>query len=210
VAEKRTADIYDLEGKTKMFTLEAERTEEGGVSHYTATYKDTQGNVVGTEKGESAGGKLVKYEPSRVLTEDSGLVEVKDGKIYFTYIEKGKKSTSRDNFKENTLYSGMLVPFIQDHLDKIVAGDSPSFPYVAWFRKETVGFQVSYDKDKSAEGQIAIKMNPTNLLYRSLVNPIYFNFDKATKKLVSIKGRTFLKAKIDGRIKDFDGIAKYN
>ncbi len=205
--EKYSADLYDLDGKTKLFTYEAERAESGQTMTYTAVYKDLSGQVVAQEKGEAVQGVFTKYEASRPPLEESGSVEVKDGKIHFNYTEKTKTSSSKDNFKNNTLFSGTLVPFLQANMDKVVGGQELSFPYVVWYRKETVGFKFVFDKEES--GKLVFKMVPTNMLYRSLVNPLFFTLDKTTKKLISVKGRTMPKIKDGSRWKDVDSFVQY-
>ena len=206
--EAYTADIFDLDGKEKLFTLSAQRVLTADGMTYTATFKDMTGTVVGEEKVETKTGSLVRYDVVRPLVKEKGLIEVKDGKIYFTYTEDGKTSQAKTALKPDTLVSGTLVPFMESRLKDLLEKKEVTFGYAVWFRKEVMGFKFSFEKEEA--NNIIIKMIPTNFLYRSLVNPIYFTMDKTTKKLVSIKGRSLPKIKKDGSWRDFDGFIKYN
>jgi len=205
--EKYSGDIYDLEGKEKLMTYEADRTLTKDTMEFKAVFKDLNGNITGQESGTVVAGKLVKYTAERPPAKDSGLVEVKDGKIHFTYTDGGKTSDSKATFKEDTLFSGMLVPHMQSNFDTLLAKKDLKFPYVVWYRKEAMGFRVQFDREDG--GNVVFKMAPSNMLYRSLVNPIEFTFEKATKKLISIKGRTMPKVSKDGKLRDFDALIKY-
>lgn len=206
--ESYTADVFDIDGKEKLFTYAAERTYTADTMKFTSTFKDLTGAVVATEKAELKNGKIIKYEVERIPTKESGLIEGKDGKMVFTYTESGKKSSATTTPKSDVLISANLVPYIEAHLKELLAKKDVTFGYAVWFRKEIMSFKFSYEKEEGEN--VVIKMNPTNMLYRSLVNPIYFTLNKTTKKLVSVKGRSLPKIKQGSAYRDFDGFVKYN
>jgi hypothetical protein len=205
---KATADVYDFEGKTKLYSYNNSRTIANGVETYLAEYKDiATGEVAASEKAETREGVIVRYEVNRPGTKDSGVIEVKEGKIIFSYNDNGKKSESKEPLKENTLISATLCPYLESHFADLMSKKDVDFKYAVWYRKETVGFRFSYEREEN--DQVVIKMNPTNFLYRSLVKPIFFTYSKDGKKLISIKGRTLPKRKDGSSWKDFDGLALY-
>lgn len=206
--ESYTADVFDIDGKEKLFTFSAERVYTADTMTYTATFKDLTGAVVATENAEIKNGQIVKYSVERIPTKETGLVETTDGKMSFTYTEGGKKSTAKTTPKGDVLISATLVPYIEKNLKDLLAKKDVTFGYAVWFRKEVMSFKFSYEKEEG--NNVVVKMNPTNLLYRSLVNPIYFTLDKKTKKIISIKGRALPKVKKGGAWRDFDGLLKYN
>lgn len=206
--ESYTADVFDIDGKEKLFTFSADRVYTADTMTYTATFKDLTGAVVATEKAEVKNGQIVKYDVERIPTKEKGLIEFKDGKMSFTYNDNGKTSTAKATPKGDVLISATLVPYIDTHLKDLMAKKDVTFGYAVWFRKEVMSFKFSYEKEEG--NNVVIKMNPTNLLYRSLVNPIYFTLDKTSKKLISIKGRSLPKVKKGDAYRDFDGFVKYN
>lgn len=206
--EVSQSDVFDVEGKTKLFTYEAKRVYDKDAMSFEAQFKDaTTGEVVALEKAQIKNGVIERYEVQRIQTKESGIIEVKDGKIVFSYNDAGKKSESKEPLKETTLVSATLVPHLESKFSDLLAKKDVDFRYAVWYRKETVGFRFSFDKEEN--DQVVIKMNPTNFLYKSLVNPIYFTFKKSSKKLVSIKGRTLPKHKVGSAWKDLDALAIY-
>ncbi len=206
--ENASADLYDVDGKEKLLSFEAIRIENKDSYTYESKFKDAKtGELVAHEKAEILKGDLVRYEVQRVGTKESGVVEVKDGKIRFTYEEAGKKSENKEDHKEPTIISASLVPFITGNIDGLLAKKEVKFRYAVWYRKETMGFECTLDKVEN--NQVVIKMNPTNLLYKSLAKPLYFTFDKTSKKLLTLKGRTLPKLKVGSAWKDLDVLAIY-
>jgi len=205
--ETFSADLYDLSGKTKLFTYEGSRTFKGDEMTYATTFKDLQGNVAAQEKIVSNKLVLVKYEADRPSAGDKGVVEVHGTGLWFTYTENNKTTTKKEPFKPNTMVSATLLPYLQENVDSVVAGKDLVFPFAVWFRQETVNFKVSFDKEDG--GNLIFKMVPTNLLYRSLVDPIYFILDKSSKKIVQLKGRTMPKIHENGHVKEADVLAIY-
>ncbi len=206
--DKSVADVFDYEGKIKLFDYQNARSKSGDVDVYTAEFKDvTTGQVAATEKAETRNGVIVRYEVNRVGAKDSGVIEVKDGKIIFSYNDNGKKSEAKEPLKENTLISATLCPYLESHFADLLSKKDVDFRLAVWYRKETVGFRFSYDREEN--GKLVVKMNPTNFLYKSLVKPIYFTYNVANKKLVSIQGRTLPKRKEGSSWRDLDVLAIY-
>ena len=183
--EVSQSDVFDLEGKTKLFTYESKRIYDKDAMSFEAQFKDVvTGEIVASEKAQIKNGVIERYEVQRIPTKESGVIEVKDGKLIFSYNDAGKKSESKEPLKETTLVSASLVPHLESKFNELLAKKDVDFRYAVWYRKETVGFRFSFDKEEN--DLVVIKMNPTNFLYKSLVNPIYFTYKKSSKKLVSI------------------------
>lgn len=206
--EKYKADVFDLEGKEPFFTYEAERTYTGDKMNYTATFKDLQGEVVAEEKAELDKGVIVRFESERKPTREKGLIEVRDGRMYFTYTERGDKKTKWAILQPDTVLSANFTPFIESHWNDLMAKKPVKFNYAVWYRMETVGFQFTHDSETANE--VVFKMAPTNLFYRSLVNPLFITYDKKSKRLLTLKGRTLPKIKKGNSWRDFDALIKYH
>lgn len=208
-SEKATADVFDLEGKTKLFNYQSERIYTVNTMDFTASFKDLEGGLAADEKAHLENGKLVKYEVVLPPTGEKGLIEVKDGYVIFNYWEKSKHTSSKEKVQPDILVSANLVPHLQAHMEDFLAKKDIVFRYAVWHRKETVGFKFTFDREEDG-GIVVAKMVPTNFLYRSLVDPLYFALEKTTKKLVYIKGRTTPKIKKDGSWRDLDAYTKFH
>lgn len=206
------ADLFDLESKNKLFTYEAHRTYSGDASIYESTYRDVaNGEVVASEKAELRNGDLVRYSVERKSTNETGVIEVREGKVLFIYNDNGKKSEGKESLKEPTkeatIVSANLIPFAENKMADLLAKKDVDFRYAVWYRKETVGFRLSYEREEGSK--VVIKMNPTNFLYKSLVKPLYLTFDKTNKKLLEIRGRTLPKKKEGSAWRDIDVLSVY-
>lgn len=202
------ADVFDLDGTEKMFTFQSDRTIVDGKLTYSSRFKDLNGEVVAQENAEINNWQIVKFESERTMTKDKGLIEGRDGRLFFTYTDHGKKSTKWENAKPDTLVSASLCPFLESHWDDLMAKKDVKFYYAVWYRQETVQFKFFYDKEEG--GNVTFQMVPTNIFYRSLVNPLFITYKKSNKKLVSIKGRTVPKVKKKDAWRDFDAFIKYH
>ncbi len=210
VNDTSQAELFDLETKNKLFTYEARRVHNNETTTYESQYKDAvSGEVVASEKAELQNGKLVRYFVERKPTQETGVIEVKDGKVLFSYNDNGKKSEGKEplNTKEPTIVSANLVALAEDKMDDLLAKKAVDFRYAVWYRKETVGFRYSYEREEG--NKVVIKMNPTNFLYKSLVKPIYLTFDKTSKKLLEIRGRSLPKKKEGSSWRDVDALSVY-
>lgn len=204
-----TADLNDLSGKEKKFTCETRREYTADSMNFTSTYKDLQGNIAVEEKGQITAGTLVRYEIQRKQTNDSGVIEVQDKKITFKYFDgKSQKADKTEPLQPETLVSANLIPYLQGHFSNIMAKEEVKFKYAVWYRQETVGFKFTYEKEEG--NSVIVRMSPTNMLYRSLVDPIFITLDKTTHTATHYKGRTVPKIEVDGKWKDFDSLITYH
>lgn len=207
-AEIVTSELFDLSGKEKKFTCEVRREYTADSMNFSAHYKDLQGNIVVEEKGQITSGNIVRYEIQRKQTNDNGVIEVQDKKIIFKYFDgKSQKTDKSEPLQPDTLVSANLIPFLQGHFAKIMAKEDVKFKYAVWYRQETVGFKFAYEKEEG--NSVIVRMTPTNMLYRSLVDPIFITLDKTTHNATEYKGRTVPKIEVDGKWKDFDSLVTY-
>jgi hypothetical protein len=202
-----TGEVFDFDGKEKLFNYESERKVTGNSLNSVSRYKDLTGEIVAEEKAEIVNGELKSYHAERMPTREKGLIETRDGRIFFTYTERGKKSTKYEKLEPNTLVSASICPHLEAHWDELMAKKDLVFRYAVWYRQETVGFKLSFYKEQG--DQVIFEMNPTNIFYRSLVNPLFFHYDKKARHLVELKGRTMPKIKKGSSWRDLDALIKY-
>jgi hypothetical protein len=211
--EKQTTEVvkgevFELESKAKLFNYESERISKANTLDYTARYKDLNGDVVAEEKAEIINGEIKKYEAQRMTTKEKGLIEVRDGRIFFTYSEMGNKKTKYEKLEPNTLVSASICPFLETRWSNLMAKQEINFRYAVWYRQETVGFKIFFDKEEG--NNVIFQMVPTNIFYRSLVNPLFFYYNKKDRQLVTLKGRTMPKYKKGNAWRDLDAIINYS
>ena len=149
VAEDFSADVFDFEGKTKLFTFAGSRVTDKGVMTYSSEYKGLDSSVVIKEKATITKGVIDNYEIESLQSGEKGKIYVKGKKIYFEYTnEKKKRSKAKTKLQPNTLVSASLVPFLQENFSKILAKKDLNFKYAVWYRKELVSFRFVFYEEK--------------------------------------------------------------
>lgn len=204
-----TAVLYDLESNKKLYTYEATRTFAKTDMTYKGEYKNLDGSIAVAENATINKGTIQNYEIDSKQTGEKGKIYTKKGKIYFEYTDsKGKKTDSYTKLYPDTLVSANLIAHAQANLDKLIKDKTVPFKYAVWYRKEVISFR--FTLDKSDDKTITIKMTPSNLLYRSMVDPIYYTLNKKTKELIESRGRVIPKKKVDGDWESLDAHVKYD
>lgn len=207
--EDINATLYDLDGKEKKFTSETHRKATVDTLYSDSSYKNLDGTPVVTEKAEIKMGTLVHYEIQQLQTKERGTIDVVDGKLIFKYYDgTSQKNDKKEKLEPNTLVSSNLLTYLQSHLEEVLKKQNVEFYLAVWYRQETVKFAYSFEKEEG--NNVVVRMAPTNMLYRSLVDPIFITVDKTTKNIVSYKGRTTPKEMVNGRYKDFNSLIVYH
>ncbi len=207
------ADLFEQNSKRekKLFTLQVEDVAADaanpGAEGTVVTYKDLEGNVVVQENAWAKGADLVKTEIQQKQTGQKGIIEVKDGKVFFTKVDSdGKSSTKEEKMGKTFVVSATFQKYVHANWEAISSGKEVEFRYGVWDRQETVGFEVfKIGEEKIGEqNAIVLKMKPSSFLIAALVKPIIFKFAADGSKLLEMNGRVPPK-KQDGKSwKDLD------
>ncbi|MFN7728678.1 MAG: hypothetical protein ACK5P7_05950 [Bdellovibrio sp.] len=109
------ADVFEQgSGKSKkLYTFEHKSTPAEDGEKTVAVFKDLEGNVVFEEKVTLRGTELVKSEISQNQTKQSAVVEVKEGKVFFSKTIDGKTKTSEEKLGNTFVMTGNFQKFIQ-------------------------------------------------------------------------------------------------
>lgn len=197
--------------KNKVYTFK--RFESGPKDTKTVrrVYENLKGEVVATEIAYYENGKVRRLELDHKQINDTGSVEVKDGKLFFSYTEYGETKTDSEKLRAHFITSDDFVPFVETHWDELLSGKEFSMRYPVLSRKETIGFDLEKSKELSWKGKPAIefKMSASSFFVSALVDPLYLTFDKETKKLVKMVGRTVPREFKNGKWVDWDALILY-
>lgn len=170
------------------------------------TYLGLDGAELVVEQLAVKEGQITQYALQHKQLKENGSMEVKDGKLNFSYTANGKTSTNTEEIP-NKLVAGLsLRPFIEKHWDEIIKGESVSFRYAVLDRRETVGFKV-FKSEEGKRGEIptlTIKMKPTSFIIAAIVDPVVLVFSAQDRSLLEIAGRTLPKKAVDGGWENLD------
>jgi hypothetical protein len=203
------AKIYDKSSNKQKLLFVSDHREKtdktnNTVIHRTFSYPD--GKIAVEEEITLLNNKIQKMALSQKQTLEEGSLEVRDGKIYFSYTKNGKTNTDNEKLTDNLVVGGTIVPYLQKNWATVLEGKDVNVRYAALDRKETVGFKFFKVEEKKFEGKdaIIVKMKPSSFLIAAIVDPLYFTFSSDGSDLYEIVGRTAPKIQIDGKWKDLD------
>lgn len=203
-----TAELFDKKGGKKLYTYEGTRSFTGNKMEYKGLYKTPDGTDAVVETGLIENDTVISYTIDSLLSKEKGEITSKNGSITFKQKERNKKKKKKKyKLAPNTLVSANLVHFVQMNFDKILKKETVPFEYAVWSRREVIGFRFAFDKEDA--NTITISMTPRNLLYRSLVDPIKYTFDKKTKFLLESQGRVIPKQGKGRNWKSLDAYVTY-
>lgn len=210
-----TAKIYDLKDRSKhMFNYVSEVEFDGDSRAYVNRIMDLEGNILVLEKtiAVNGGRTVLLFEQEQRQVGSVGKIEVREGKIFFSYAKDGKAKTDDEKSTDDFIVTSTLVANLKHEWEKIAKGETVKFRLGVVDRLETVGFQVKKEGDKLPSGGAGqlLKMKPSSVIISALVNPLRLGFDSEGQQLLEIEGRTPVKVKVDGKWKDFDGYTVYN
>ena len=208
-AEPFSCSVFEKDSNKSKLLFTGKRTEKDG--NVQTAFLSPDGKEAVTEEVFFKDGKLSKYLLHQKQLGEEGALEVREGKIFFTYTKDGKTKTSDEDLTANLIIGPTTVDFIQANWDKLIAGDTVDSRFAALDRRETVGFKFFKEKDLDAGGKpaVQIKMKPSSFVIAAIVKPLLFTFDKGTKRLVELNGRALPKQNVDGKWKDLDADLVY-
>jgi hypothetical protein len=214
-ARPYTAKVYEVGSNRTKLLYNLTRTEKdlgGGKLEAKVVFSDPQTSKEAvTENVIYEGGRPVRYALKKPQIGQEGLLEIKDGKLLFSYTEDGKADTDDEKDVPNLIIGPYVVEYLTKNWDTLAKGEELKARFAALDRKETVGFTFKKIEDeKAGPGKVVIRMKPTSFIIAALVDPLLFTFDGATRKLHSVLGRTLPKRQVDGKWKDLDAEIIYD
>lgn len=209
-----TGTAYDKDSHHQHVLFEWQRLEtpvSGGLTIKTV-FTSPDNSIAATEDVLTENGKIKTYTVHQNQLGETGTMEVKDGKIHFSYTKEGKVSTNEEDLPDNLIIGPTLVDYLTQRKDLLLRGESVAVRFAVLDRKETVGFKFFKDSEGSFEGKpsVVIKMKPSSFVIAAIVDPLYFTFLKDEWKLAELVGRTIPKQKRDGKWKDLDADILYH
>jgi hypothetical protein len=182
--------------------------------------KNTCRNTFSNPSGEEAVVETINYNDDDTFksfsvdqrqTNESGEIKVENGKVSFSWTKEGKTKTDSEKITDNFVVPPTLVPYLHKNWDALLAGKTINVRLGAADRRETVGFSLFKMEEKKLNDRdvIVVKMKATSFIIAAIVDPLFFTFDKESKRLVELVGRTSPKRKVGNSWKDLDVEIEY-
>lgn len=193
--------LYDPESKRQKVLFRAERTEEqkNGKRITKTRFLDSEGQEALTEEVVLHQGQFESITVDQKQLNQKLSAYLKEGKLIYHVTQNGKTETEGEDFKSEMIVGPLVSQLIQNHWDELIGGESVSFRIIVLDRKETVGFKVFKSKKQFENDAVSFEMKPTSFIISALVKPIRLNFNKTSKKIVSVFGRVLPKINRGGK-----------
>lgn len=202
--------VFPLHGAGTPPTYVYERRVEavgGGLrsSHIT---RDPQGSIALAESAtHDLDYRLSSYLLHANQLGQSGSVEVVGEEVRFRLEGGGQVEQASETQQDPVVVGPTLVGYIVRHLEALRSGQELPVRMAVLDRLETIGFRLSAIPGEA--GQTRIRMTASSFLYGLFIDPIDFDFEASSGKLVRLEGRVPPKVWADNRWRDFDARVEY-
>jgi hypothetical protein len=175
-----------------------EAKKEGDLVYSKAVFSDHDGIQVTEESWEKDGHVQRAVVDSKVLGKKSEL-EVKNGKVLYKTTEKdGTVKTSEDDADDNLVVASTVMSYIRPMFKSLNEGKEIKIRVAVLDRQEAFTFAIKKDhEDKGTDGAeiMVLKMAPTSLIIKAVVDPLYFYVHPKTGEMFAFEGRSALRKK---------------
>jgi hypothetical protein len=212
-----TGTIYETGSSTNniLFTFRRTATRSNATVRVVRDFLYPNGTLAARESIVFERGELLSFQLEEKQTGAHGGSSVtKDArrKLLFDWTTDGKRKTDSEVFVADTLVGDMIPQFISTHWNELERGEAVSFRFIASSRLETVGFKLVKESDVDWRGKSArrVRMEPSSVIIRQLVDPLFFIVEKdGAHRVLEYVGRITPKQRDGAKWKDLDARTIY-
>ena len=195
------------DGGRAIYVYERRVEERDGALIATHVTRDPSGVVQLAETATSTlDYRLASYTLHANQLGHTGTVTVSGDEVAFRVSQDGRQQSRVEHQRTPVVVGPTLVGYIVEHLDEL-AGRTLKVRFAVLDRLETIGFELS--TVSSRDDRVRVKLEPSSFLVGLVVDPTYFTFDRATRKLIRIEGLVPTKIRRGNWWKDFDARVEY-
>lgn len=181
-----------LSPEAPMFFYETNRETTNGRDLIRTRYNDPQGKPLVEEDTVLEAGKLVRYDYNQRQTDEKGFIEVKDGKVSYSYTAQGKTKTDQEDLEPGMIVPDMLIDSVRGAWDTLMKGDDLKVRLLLLELQDSVGFKIFKDSELTFQGKPAVemKLKPSSIFISAMVPAIKLIVEKeAPHRLLQMTGR---------------------
>lgn len=204
-------DAYSASGDAPVFSVELGMKEENQRQVLYEKFTDRAGNVVASTEATYESGRLATFQSKQQQSGESATVEIKNGKVHYSYTVDGKTKQSSEKDSGNLVPLVAIPQIITSNWDTLSAGKEIEFSVPIPERQRSIGIQISKERTWTDAGRtlIEFKREPSNRFFRTLIDPDFYVFDAQQKTIVEYRGRTEAKSGTPKNWEDFTGRIVY-
>jgi len=215
--------IYETGSGTNkvLFTFKRTSARSNSTVQVTRDFSYPDGSLAARETVVFERGQLVSFELDDRQTGARGSATVRTGKSKGTLVfswttgreATDPKKTDSEKLQPDTLVGDMIPYFVTAHWNELSRGNTVHFRFIAEAQLETVGFKLVREAETAWHGipVIRLRMEPSNVLIRQLVDPLFFTVEKnGAHRILEYTGRTTPKTRDGSKWKDLDARTIYH
>lgn len=198
-------------GDTALYTVELALKGDPSSRICYERVTDRNGRVIVATEATYAEGRLSVIHCQQQQTGETAKIEFRDGKVLYSYKQDGKPKQSSEK-DSNDLVPLPAIPYIiMSKWDDLHGGKTVDFKIPVPERQQAIAVRVSKERTWSQMGRsfTELKLEPSNLFFRSLVDPVYYVFEDQSRTLVEYRGRLEIKSGTPGNWEDGSGRIAY-
>lgn len=173
-----------------LFFYENTRNDAGTESR--TVYSDVKGKPVVEETTTYEGGKLKRYTYNQLQVDEKGEIEVRDGKVFYTYTAQGKTEKDNEDLEDNMLVPDMIGAQILKDWAELMKGETIKIRILLLERLDNIGFKLFKDKERDFNGKPAVDivMKPSSIFIAAIAPSFLITVEKdAPHRLLETFGR---------------------
>jgi hypothetical protein len=185
--------IFDPQSGKLLFQYENKKGSTGAVTFSHTRYQElSNGKSAVEEDMLFENGKLKNYKYNQLQTDESGTIEIKDGRVFYNYVEQGKTSTDDEKFEEGMIVPDQIEETIRASWKQLEADESVKIRILLLERQDSVGFKLFKDKDRDYKGKPAVDvvMKPSSIFIAAVAPSFRVTVEKESPhRLLELEGR---------------------
>jgi hypothetical protein len=178
--------------ETEAFRYENTRTQEGSTLFSRTIYTDLAGKHLVDEETIYDSGKFSKYTYTQLQTGDSGFIEVKDGKVFFSFSDPEKTKADDKSYNADMITADMLQDKIHQNWDLLMKGDDLKTRFLVLEVQDDFGFKIFKDGETNFNGRpaVSLTMKASGFFVALAAPSFHFIVEKeAPHRLLRMEGR---------------------
>jgi hypothetical protein len=143
-------------------------------------------------------GKVFSYDLDHKQMKQKGSLRVENGEAKMEFNENGSVKTGSVKMTPTTIIGDQVEPWVREHWDELMKGDSIDVDYIALFRTSSYGFTFEKTRELDYHGTpaIAFELHPSSFIISTIVSLFVSKFEMIFEKdgqrrLLETRGTAF-------------------
>lgn len=163
------------------FFYENTRRVNGNRAEARTIYRDREGKSLVEETTIYENGKLLRYTYDQKQVNESGEIELRDGKVHYVFRTPAKEAKDSESIEPNMIVPDMVPGVVQKNWDQLMAGEAVKTRFLVLERQDSFGFKFFKDKERELDGVPVVDfiLKPSSIFIAAVAPNIRITAEKA-------------------------------